>query len=333
MAVPSASTVLKKSATLGPGPAKLELKSMQSTAVAAKKEQAERDRKAVQTKEREQKRVGMVASKEDAEKDKKRKEREDPSQSQAQPHATSKVKAPTVKPKVVSAQTARDEDIVKKRKVDNVEVVIPKQTVKKTTVSRPAPPATNTGGTSAGSSTLAASTSRTVLASSSTLSKSMANGVLMQGVTKQAAVVVHNTSSSGPKMATNAGKVQLQGGSKLAGHQALLSQHQAAVSALAKSQGTTVVKTAASVSKTVATAITVGPEPFELPDIDSEYSDSDEEEQARKAALRPGWTQSPILRQQLATQSTFNPDHLFGAIPPLEMEGSSNSHGFPRQDC
>ena len=58
-----------------------------------------------------------------------------------------------------------------------------------------------------------------------------------------------------------------------------------------------------------------------MPDVDSEYSDSDEEEQARKAALRPVWTQSPELRQALAMQANFNPDELFGAIPQLQMEG------------
>lgn len=61
-------------------------------------------------------------------------------------------------------------------------------------------------------------------------------------------------------------------------------------------------------------------EPFHLPEIDSEYSDSDEEVQAKKAALRPDWTHSPELRQALAVQAMFDPDQLFGEMPALRME-------------
>lgn len=53
------------------------------------------------------------------------------------------------------------------------------------------------------------------------------------------------------------------------------------------------------------------------------YSDSDEEAQAAKAAALPDWTRSPELRQALAAQSQFDPDLIFGAIPPLRMEGTS----------
>jgi hypothetical protein len=63
------------------------------------------------------------------------------------------------------------------------------------------------------------------------------------------------------------------------------------------------------------------PEPFALPDIDSEYSDSDDEAHAKKEAAMPVWTHSPELRQALAVQATFNPDDLFGEIPQLRMEG------------
>lgn len=62
------------------------------------------------------------------------------------------------------------------------------------------------------------------------------------------------------------------------------------------------------------------PEPFQLPEIDSEYSDSDEDVQAQKAALRPVWTHSPELRQALAVQAMFDPDQLFGEMPALRME-------------
>lgn len=60
-------------------------------------------------------------------------------------------------------------------------------------------------------------------------------------------------------------------------------------------------------------------ESIELPDINSEYSDSDDENRVRTFDP-PNWAQSPALREALATQSTVNPDDIFGAIRPLKME-------------
>lgn len=60
-------------------------------------------------------------------------------------------------------------------------------------------------------------------------------------------------------------------------------------------------------------------EHIELPDINSEYSDSDDEDRPRTFDP-PEWAQSPELRQALQMQSTVNPDDIFGAIRPLRME-------------
>ncbi|KZT30592.1 hypothetical protein NEOLEDRAFT_1126184 [Neolentinus lepideus HHB14362 ss-1] len=60
-------------------------------------------------------------------------------------------------------------------------------------------------------------------------------------------------------------------------------------------------------------------ESIELPDINSEYSDSDDEGRKRNFDP-PHWAQSPNLRQALEQQSTVNPDHIFGAVRPLHME-------------
>lgn len=60
-------------------------------------------------------------------------------------------------------------------------------------------------------------------------------------------------------------------------------------------------------------------ENIELPDINSEYSDSEDEDRP-KTFDPPGWAQSPELRQQLQMQSTVNPDEIFGPIKPLRME-------------
>lgn len=63
----------------------------------------------------------------------------------------------------------------------------------------------------------------------------------------------------------------------------------------------------------------VASESIELPDINSEYSDSEDESRPRTFD-RPEWAQSPELRQQLEHQSRMNPDDIFGPIGPLHME-------------
>lgn len=60
-------------------------------------------------------------------------------------------------------------------------------------------------------------------------------------------------------------------------------------------------------------------ESIELPDINSEYSDSEDEDRVR-TFNPPDWAQSPELRQALEMQSTINPDDIFGAVRPLKME-------------
>lgn len=60
-------------------------------------------------------------------------------------------------------------------------------------------------------------------------------------------------------------------------------------------------------------------ESIELPDINSEYSDSEDEDRVRTFDP-PDWAQSPELRHALQMQSTVNPDDVFGAIRPLRME-------------
>lgn len=62
-----------------------------------------------------------------------------------------------------------------------------------------------------------------------------------------------------------------------------------------------------------------GTENIELPDINSEYSDSDDEDRPRTFDP-PEWAQSPELRQQLQTLSTINPDDIFGPIRPFRLE-------------
>ncbi|CDW98444.1 hypothetical protein [Sporisorium scitamineum] len=58
-----------------------------------------------------------------------------------------------------------------------------------------------------------------------------------------------------------------------------------------------------------------------LPDIASEYSDSEDEETIQKRAAMPLWTQGDALDAALLAQSTVDADEIFG-IPqgPVELE-------------
>ncbi|PVF93780.1 hypothetical protein CPB86DRAFT_86245 [Serendipita vermifera] len=59
-------------------------------------------------------------------------------------------------------------------------------------------------------------------------------------------------------------------------------------------------------------------EAADLPDIRSEYSDSEDEN--RPTYDLPDWAQSPDLRQALEHMRTVNPDTIFGAMPQLKMD-------------
>ncbi|EJU01987.1 hypothetical protein DACRYDRAFT_89017 [Dacryopinax primogenitus] len=63
----------------------------------------------------------------------------------------------------------------------------------------------------------------------------------------------------------------------------------------------------------------VASEQIDLPDIATEYSDSDDEDRVRNYTI-PHWANSPELRNQLQAQSNINPDSIFGAIRPLHMD-------------
>ncbi|EGO30557.1 hypothetical protein SERLADRAFT_375774 [Serpula lacrymans var. lacrymans S7.9] len=63
----------------------------------------------------------------------------------------------------------------------------------------------------------------------------------------------------------------------------------------------------------------VSSENIELPDINSEYSDSDDEDRPRSFDL-PEWAHTPELNEALQVQSRLNPDDVFGVIRPLRME-------------
>ncbi|BEI83182.1 hypothetical protein CcaverHIS002_0310500 [Cutaneotrichosporon cavernicola] len=61
-----------------------------------------------------------------------------------------------------------------------------------------------------------------------------------------------------------------------------------------------------------------------LPDINSEYSDSDDSDRETDFK-RPKWADSPELKEALEMQASVNPDELFGPIRPLNMEELFNA--------
>ena len=56
-----------------------------------------------------------------------------------------------------------------------------------------------------------------------------------------------------------------------------------------------------------------------MPDINSEYSDSEDEDRPNRRNL-PDWAKSPDIAEALRQQSAINPDDIFGRIGPLRME-------------
>lgn len=197
------------------------------------------------------------------------------------------------------------DDQTKKRKVDPVEVVISKASVPKTTVVRP-PQQKAAHGAQASTSKSSAPSSHQPSHAKALAASAGAIGMVKQGVPP------HGTAQV---TAITKGALHL---TKPANQQAVLSQHQQAILSASIAFGKP-KDAVASTSKAVE-AQEPEVEPFQLPEIDSEYSDSDEDVQAQKAALRPVWTHSPELRQALAVQATFDPDRIFGDIPALHME-------------
>ena len=97
-------------------------------------------------------------------------------------------------------------------------------------------------------------------------------------------------------------------------------------SVLVQSQTVARVKVQIDAPKPIKHSVpTVPSEDIELPEIKSEYSDSEDEDRVR-TLNPPEWAQSPELRQALEMQSTMNPDDIFGAVRPLKME-EILSHG------
>jgi len=60
----------------------------------------------------------------------------------------------------------------------------------------------------------------------------------------------------------------------------------------------------------------------DLPDVASEYSDSDDETAIHKRKLEPSWTRGRELEEILLQQSTIDPDEIFGCqhVEPVPLD-------------
>ncbi|QRV76752.1 inner centromere protein-related protein pic1 [Ceratobasidium sp. AG-Ba] len=276
----SSATQTRSAAKKGP------VKSIQLAAAAAKKAAEEQDRKMTRMREMEERRQAAALRKTEEEKaksnelEKKRKEREELAASKS------------VKPVVKKAQ----EDPNKKRKVE---------AEKKTTEAAKKPMATSVFKETAATKSRIAKPTPGPSTSASTSQPQLKSA--MKSTTNPFApppsatkTIKHVGSSSSLKSGSAIGKKAKASISDAPG-QALQAQMQARVQAQIK---------AAQKEPEIQS------ENIELPDINSEYSDSDDEDRGKDF---PDWVQSPELMRALKDQETFNPDAIFGPIQPLKM--------------
>ncbi|KAG6851067.1 hypothetical protein H0H93_002959 [Arthromyces matolae] len=260
-------------------------KVLQMAAVAAKKQQEENDKKAARLKEMENRRQLAIQRKAEEEKarsleqERKAKEEGDRRKREREENTDRRpIKVITMK---------KDDELAKKRKIAAPDVE--KKEVKKGPPKLVPKPASSKLGSALGSST-AFNVSLHNAAGSST--------------TEPKPLKIINTVSSVQKGKAATHAPNAVDDESLQPSQVLQTQ----MAARAKAQ----IQAAR-----LATEPPVPSESIELPDIQSEYSDSEDEDRANGF---PDWAQSPELRQALQLQSTINPDEIFGAIRPLRME-------------
>ncbi|KAG2350367.1 hypothetical protein BDR05DRAFT_899243 [Suillus weaverae] len=287
--------------------AKPEVKSLQLAAAAAKKQEEEANKKATRLKEMEARRQAALSRKADEEKSRaveEEKKIKEESEKRKRERDETTEKRPLKTPAVLKKT---EEDAPKKRKIT---IDDKKPEVKK-------PPSKDKKDTLL-SSKLAKSSLVTPAAKVASASKNIkvpASSALVSSATynasqnaagssavKSAATEVKSTKVGPPKGKAKA--IPQENEDKLP---SAMVQNQMAARAMAQ------LRAAKQQPPEVPS------ESIELPDINSEYSDSEDEDRPRTFDP-PDWAQSPELRQALQMQSTVDPDDIFGAIRPLRME-------------
>ncbi|KIM48213.1 hypothetical protein M413DRAFT_225123 [Hebeloma cylindrosporum] len=257
-------------------------KVLQMAAAAAKKQQEEADKTAARLREMESRR--QLALQRKAEEEKAKALEEDRKMKEEAERRKKEREEHTDKKPLKSSVVKKDDEAQKKRKIENEK----KQEIKKPSV------------------LLGKSHLKTALKQPTALNSSYAFAHV-----GQAAGSTSDQSKLGPESSTSLykGKAQAQ--------QLPLDDDVSQPSQLVQSQMAARAKAQLNASKQIEPIIPS--ESIELPDINSEYSDSDDEDRVRTFDP-PEWAQSPELRQALEMQSTINPDDIFGAVRPLRME-------------
>ncbi|KAG1881666.1 hypothetical protein C8R48DRAFT_624029 [Suillus tomentosus] len=285
--------------------AKPEVKSLQLAAAAAKKQEEEANKKATRLKEMEARRQAALARKADEEKSR-AVEEEKKIKEESEKRKRERDETTEKRPLKTAVLKKTEEDATKKRKITiddkKPEVKKPPSKDKKDTLpSKLAKSSLVTPAAKVGS----ASKNIKVPASSALVSSATYNAsqnVAGSSAVKSAATEVKSTKVGPPK-----GKAKVAPQENEDKLPSAMVQNQMAARAMAQ------IRAAKQQPPEVPS------ESIELPDINSEYSDSEDEDRPRTFDP-PDWAQSPELRQALQTQSTVDPDDIFGAIRPLRME-------------
>ncbi|MBW0473374.1 hypothetical protein O181_013089 [Austropuccinia psidii MF-1] len=297
---------------------KAELKSLQLAAVAAKKEQEERDRKAVLKEER---RLAAVEKKQAQEKtklendkktrmaeaEKKKQDRDDASKTRI----TLKAKGTPSHTAIVSKQSSVIMDAAKKRKIESESTKVLDQ--KKPKGTQKIDPRLM----------LPSSAHKT---STSSYQPTRVAPVVPTSAIKPTVSKAQQSSTSKPlPVTTQKAHAPSRPPSQISQHSLLPKPSKSSMIGTSQTSqiASSAVKTQqiGSLKGKLREDKNVEEEYIELPDIDSEYSDDDESEHERKEAQLPSWAQSPALREALENQKKVNPDDVFGGtIPPPRMD-------------
>ncbi|KAK4047704.1 hypothetical protein OIV83_005212 [Microbotryomycetes sp. JL201] len=269
------------------------LKSIQMAAAAARKEQEEKERKAAAKEEREQKRLALLQKKQDEERVKVEEERR------------ARAELAEKKRKEREEAAAERAKLFKPKSKDDVQRIKPSVPSKGSDIGKPQsmrPPVAHSAGYQ--SATMSSSLNRNPLSTSQGrpgTGPSSANNTPGNNLKSSSSSTAQARSMVGVKFMAH------PGGPPSAPRAAAMSQSQKGVALQPMRQAPPPPQTA--------------PEPeIELPEIDSEYSDSGDEAHEAKVKALPNWAQSPALAAALYRQQHVDPRDIFGPIQPLSMQ-------------
>ncbi|KAM0787776.1 hypothetical protein ACM66B_003831 [Microbotryomycetes sp. NB124-2] len=278
------------------------LKSIQMAAAAAKKEQEEKERKAAAKEEREQKRLALLQKKQDEERAKVEEERR------------ARAELAEKKRKEREEAAAERAKLFKPKPKDDAQRIKAGLTLKNGEIGKPQsmrPPVAPSAGYQ--SATLSSSLNRNPLSTSqgrpgtglSSANNTPGNNLKSSSASASTSASAQARSMVGVKFMAHPGAAGPPSAPRAAG----LNHSQKGGQAQATRQAP------------APPAPQAAPElEIELPEIDSEYSDSGDEAHEAKVKALPNWAQSPALAAALYRQQHVDPRDIFGPIQPLSMQ-------------